>query len=150
MGAIIAYLSHGVSLTAKPEAMTWEEFSANPVAMAHFAERNELVWNGTPTQTLALRKAFDQNVTQNREFTRLPAIQEDTDSPKLLVSRLQHAMRALYGMWQPKPLMHHASGFRFSAIWQLRWNIAMTIGVLLGLILICTTGITLFERKAGV
>jgi hypothetical protein len=150
MGAIIAYLSHGVSLTAKPEAMTWEEFSRNPQAMSHFAERHGLSWRGTAKETQVMREVFERNVTHNPEFTRTPAIQDDGDSHNFLVARMQRAMRAAYQCWQPKQLTHQASGFHFSALWQLRWNIGMTIGVLLGLILICTTGITLFERKAGV
>jgi len=150
MGAIIAYLSHGVSLTIKPEAMTWDEFSRNPTAMSHFAERNGLSWNGSTSQRETLKKVFDRNVTDNREFSRTPVIETDTDSPNVLVARLQHLMRTLYITWQPKSLTRHAGDFRLSAVWQLRWNVGMTIGVLLGLILICTTGISLFERKARV
>ena len=148
MGAIIAYLSQGVSLTLKPEAMTWEDFSKNSVAMAHFAERNGLVWKGVPTHEL--EKAFEQNVTLNREFATPPKIPEDKDSSNVLVARLQREMRKLYAVWQPNSPAHQTGRFHFSPLWQLRWNIAMTMGVLLGLILVCTTGITLFERKAGV
>lgn len=151
MGAISAYFSHGLNLSIKPEAMTWEEFSGNREAMQHFAERNEILWDGSPARTQVLQKVFEKTVTENREFAQPKApLDDETESRMVWVARLQQGMRSFYNFWQPRGSSYHGHAFRFSALGQLRWNMVMTIGVLLGLIVMCTAGINLFERKAGV
>jgi hypothetical protein len=150
MVVLTAYLFQGFSLSTNPETMSWKEFSENTQAMEHYAERNGIEWDGSAAQTEELRKQFEQNVGGDREGVS----PHDGGSvvPSLSwTSRVQRVMHSLYHFWQPRrdPAgrhVHHV--FRFSPALQLRWNISMTLVLLLALAAVCTAGVSSLERKA--
>jgi hypothetical protein len=146
MIVLTAYLLQGFSLSTTPEAMSWNEFSANPQAMQHYAERNGIDWDGSPEQTEALRKNFEENTSASA-----PQASTATVASSSWTARIQRVMHSLYHFWQPRRdpsgrHVHHV--FRFSPVTQLRWNIGMTLALFLAFAAVLTAGVSSLERKA--
>ncbi len=152
VGAIITYLFHGFSFSFKPEALTWNEFSANAQAMEHFAERNGIALDDSPQRMAELHKAFDAEVTQNRDFGSSDANSARVDLPTHgWLGHAQRTMSALYQMWLPRrdpPGRHVHHVLHFSAASQLRWTIGLTLALLIAVAAMLTSSINLLERKA--
>ena len=140
---LTGYLLSGLGISTKPQALTWQEFSRNPEALAHFEDR-EGISEGSGDED-RLRQIYESSMTDNADFASVDSAR--SHNPVILWAH--HFTERIYRVWnRGKRSAAHPGhrGMHLSAAGQTRLNISLTMVFTLFLIGACSWGISTLSR----